>query len=85
MEIFMYQFEDASPEIYNRRFGKAKTLERIALETIPTGKQVVFPKSAVSGGSLRAWAYLLGKERGIRLSVRSVGDEWIVAAFERES
>ena len=81
----MYQFEDASPEIYNHRFGKGKTPERIALETIPIGKQVVFPKSAVSDGSLRAWAHLLGKERGIRFSVRSVGDEWIVAAFKRES
>lgn len=79
----MYKFEDASHDFGPTRYGNGKTPERVVFDTLPTGKQVRIPKSAAPVGSLRAWSHTIGKERGIKFSVRSVGDEWIVAAFER--
>lgn len=79
----MYKFEEASHNFGPARYGNGKTPERVVFDTIPVGKQVRIPKSAVPAGSLRAWGHTIGKERGIKFSVRSAGDEWIVAALDR--
>lgn len=79
----MYKFEEADSDFGYARRGNGKTPERVVFDTLPTGKQVRIPKSAAPVGSLRAWSHTIGKERGIKFSVRSAGDEWIVAAFER--
>ena len=79
----MYQFEDLEPNGKAPRCGNGKTPERVVFDTIPIGKQARIPKSSAPDGSLRAWGYTVGKERGIRFSVRSDGNDWIVAAFER--
>lgn len=79
----MYQFEDTNLDCNASRYGNGKTPERIVFDTIPVGKQARIPKSVVPDGSLRAWGHTVGKERGIRFSVRSDGADWIVAAFER--
>ena len=82
----MYEYI-ATPEgevesIGRRRGPKAKCDERIALDNLPVGMAVRFPKASVNRGSLQAWQCLIKKERGIKLSVRSRDDHWLVIASE---
>lgn len=76
----MYKFEDAPTERMTSRRGPRKCAERLALDELPIGKMVRFKKGVIPDGSIRAWAHMIGKERGIRFSVHDAKSEWHVVA-----
>jgi hypothetical protein len=59
------------------------TLERLAMEELPIGKAICFPKGKVPKGSISGWSGSIGKERGVSFSILDRGDNWVVVCKQR--
>jgi len=75
----MYTVVDI-PDGKTSRRGRGKTQERLAIENLPVGKAIYIPKGNAPYGSMAAWSHKVGKDRGLLISVYSVGSDWLVSA-----
>ena len=76
----MYTVVDIPDGKVSRRGRGKKTPERLAIESLPVGKAIYIPKKNAPYGSMSAWSHKVGKDRGLLISVYSVGSDWLVSA-----